>query len=131
MNNTAKIKALDALYATLPKLNCQGKCVACCQTFGMTGLEQRRLERQVGPLKTKRLRCDTESGQTLGVHNVLKGVCPLLKDGVCSAYEIRPAICRVWGTTLLMQCPHGCQPERLLTEAEAFRFMQAVMRLSM
>jgi Fe-S-cluster containining protein len=131
MNRSAKLNALDALYATLPKLNCQRKCVACCCDFGMTGLEQWRLEAQVGPLKTVRMRCNTELGASLGVHNVLQGACPLLKDGACSVYTIRPAICRLWGTTQHMRCPHGCQPERLLTEAEAFAFMREALRLSL
>lgn len=130
MNKTAKLKALDALYATLPKLDCLRKCASCCAHFGMTGLEQERLERRAGPLKTRRILCKTETGHSLGVHNVLQGTCPLLKDGQCSAYDIRPAICRMWGLTEGMLCPHGCRPERLLSEAEAYAFMLEVVRLS-
>lgn len=135
MNNTAKVKALDALYATLPKMECRRKCQHCCQSFGMNWLEKRRLQAVAGPLKTRRVPCYTEGlcgerGVLIGVHEVLEGPCPLLKDGACSAYEQRPFICRVWGLTRKTACPYGCEPERWLTDEEVFALARKVQQLS-
>lgn len=45
--------------------------------------------------------------------------CPLLtEDGRCSAYQVRPLVCRQWGVGEDMKCPWGCEPERYLTEEE-------------
>lgn len=51
--------------------------------------------------------------------------CPLLNqhDGSCMAYEMRPLICRAWGTTPKLKCPWGCQPERWLTDIEISKLM--------
>lgn len=139
MNNTAKLQAIDAIYAALPRMECKGLCQACCTTFGMTGLEKKRIEAVVGQFKTKRVMVRAEAskhipglpGPRLGIHDVLEcKVCPFLKEGRCSVYDIRPAICRMWGLTMQTKCQHGCQPERYLTEQEAFEFMSTVQRLS-
>jgi len=35
--------------------------------------------------------------------------CPLLgEDKRCSTYEVRPAICRAYGHSVMMMCPNGC-----------------------
>jgi len=131
VNNTAKLQAIDALYATLPTLECQQKCQACCCTFGMSRLELRRIEQRVGPLEVTQHRVlDDVHGKELGVHQTLKcAVCPMLKEGLCSIYDIRPAICRLWGLTERMACPHGCKPSRVLSPEEVFNFMSAVLKL--
>ncbi len=134
MNNTAKLKALDALYATLPRLDCQRKCQSCCQSFGMNWLEKRRIEAVAGPLKTRRIACYTEGlygekGALIGVHELLEGTCPMLKDGACTVYEQRPFICRVWGLTKKTACPHGCVPERWLSDDEAFALARKVQAI--
>lgn len=131
MSNTAKLQAIDALYATLPALPCQQKCQACCCTFGMSRLELRRIEQRVGSLKTTRHNVfDDVHGRSMGVHQTLKcNVCPMLKDGLCSVYDIRPAICRLWGLSERMKCPYGCKPERVLSPEEVFNFMTAILKL--
>lgn len=96
------LAALDALYATLPAMACQGRCQAACGPVALTKLEVTRLRRTT----------------TLPTRNVPTPPCPLLRQGRCSVYAVRPLICRAWGAVESMQCPHGCQPERLLTIAE-------------
>lgn len=45
--------------------------------------------------------------------------CPALgDDGRCRGYEGRPALCRIWGMTKALRCPHGCVPSRWLTDQE-------------
>ena len=40
--------------------------------------------------------------------------CPHLGVAGCQVYEERPLICRLFGTTPRLKCPHGKQPETLI-----------------
>jgi hypothetical protein len=51
--------------------------------------------------------------------------CPALVDGRCAAYEDRPTICRLWGATESMHCPHGCTPEGALTQEQSHALIRA------
>lgn len=95
---------LDSFYNKIPKLDCQKKCVECCHDLIACGeAEWKRIIRRSGELSI--------SGG---------GRCPLLTDaGACSVYDIRPALCRLWYTVESNPCPHGCKPERWLTDKEA------------
>jgi Fe-S-cluster containining protein len=50
--------------------------------------------------------------------------CPALKDGRCSVYEQRPTICRLWGATESMRCPHGCTPANALTQTQSHELLR-------
>jgi Fe-S-cluster containining protein len=50
--------------------------------------------------------------------------CPALVDGGCAVYEDRPTICRLWGATKSMPCPHGCTPADALTEEESHALLR-------
>lgn len=108
------MRTLDALYAGLPKLECKRLCSECCGPILMGAVEWDRIIARLGyrPTPTEQQASDLD--------------CPMLKNGECSVYSIRPAICRLWGLVPSMRCPHGCEPERVLTEAEAHEFMRAV-----
>lgn len=105
-----KVARLEALYARIPHIDCKKLCRECCgpivQAGVMSALEFERLaeyERQ--PEDPKNFMA-----------------CWLLTpDGLCSAYDARPLICRLWGVvdTPLMRCPFGCVPDRWLTDAES------------
>lgn len=49
--------------------------------------------------------------------------CPMLKNKQCSVYPVRPMICRIWGLVRKLRCPHGCEPDRWLTDEEARQFI--------
>jgi Fe-S-cluster containining protein len=49
--------------------------------------------------------------------------------GLCRAYHVRPAICRLWGVVRSLACPHGCVPERWLSDDEGYRFIRRAMAL--
>lgn len=52
-------------------------------------------------------------------------LCPHLgPDGRCTAYEVRPMICRLWGVTRSMACPWGCIPDRWLSDGEAMELLK-------
>lgn len=108
-----------ALWATIPDAGCKGLCVDACGPIGMTDLEAAVL---VG---TGRVRPDElepfGEGRVLLVGD--DGVCPLLEDGRCSVYQLRPAICRGFGSVddPLLRCPHGCEPAGGPMATAAFR----------
>ena len=40
--------------------------------------------------------------------------CPHLGDNGCEVYTERPLICRLFGTTASLQCPHGRRPDVMI-----------------
>lgn len=98
------VARLDAIYAQLPTIACQRKCVACCGPVAVWPTERQRLE--------------AATGRRFDV--TLEQQCSYLDriNGLCTAYAVRPLICRVWGTMQRMACPHGCTPSRQLSHEE-------------
>jgi hypothetical protein len=108
VNRQRRVRKLEALYAELPKLDCQGKCAESCGPIFMTEIEWERITDDLG---------HTPEATSL--------TCPMLTaEGRCSVYELRPTICRLWGLVERMACPWGCVPERWLTDAEAGDFLR-------
>jgi Fe-S-cluster containining protein len=109
-------RALQEIYAEIPAIpGCQLRCAQSCGPIAMFKGEWKRVKRSAG--YTPRL---------------AKGslVCPLLSPtGKCTVYTARPYICRLWGATKTLACPHGCEPERWLTAQEAhdiFKRIEAI-----
>ncbi len=108
---------LAAIYARIPKMKCKGLCQACCGPIGMSQAEMDRIQEQVGSRVQP-----TDLGQSgVGLNHP---TCPLLVNGRCSVYEVRPVICRVWGVVKSMRCPHGCRPNRWLSDAESHQLVR-------
>jgi Fe-S-cluster containining protein len=57
-------------------------------------------------------------------------VCDYLSEGKCSVYDQRPAICRLFGSTEKLMCPHGCVPDRVLPEIESMKILDEIDKLS-
>lgn len=54
----------------------------------------------------------------------------LAADGRCSVYDLRPLICRLWGTAKELACPYGCVPEGgWLTYAQTMELLNAARRV--
>lgn len=111
MSTNTKRRALDALYAELPRLNCQGKCAESCGPIAMSPLELDRIVERTGSEPT---------------FDRLTLTCSLLRVERRTVYPIRPAICRLWGLVESMPCPWGCKPERYLTDAQGHAFLSRV-----
>lgn len=94
---------LADIYAAIPKIECKGKCQECCGPVLMSSAEAIGIA-AVTPLPAF-------SPTTL--------TCSKLRGGRCSIYDLRPLICRLWGTVKAMQCPYGCKPDRWLSDKEA------------
>lgn len=104
---------LEAIYKRIPEVQCRRKCQQACGPILMSAVEWQRIREQhyVGPL---------EDDLT----------CPLLANGDCAVYSIRPAICRIWGATKRLRCPHGCVPTRWLTDEESLHIIKRLIKLS-
>jgi len=53
--------------------------------------------------------------------------CPHLGANGCEAYEERPLICRLFGTTPRLPCPNGNRPDTMIkpqVEQQILRFME-------
>lgn len=105
--NPRRIAArLDALYARLPRLECQGLCADSCGPIPAGAAERERMERVRG----RSLRAAPQRTVVDGTIEVCHE-CSMMVNGRCSVYDIRPMICRLWGMTEDMPCPYGCVPE--------------------
>jgi hypothetical protein len=115
---------LEALYAQLPTLECKGLCTDCCGPIDMSPLERTRLK-EIGvriPLPIVAL----ETVKREGNYD-----CTALVDGLCSVYERRPSICRLWGVVESIPCPHGCKPDPgYLTDQQGWDFLQQIHSVS-
>ena len=111
---TAALAALDALYAQLPRLECQQKCQGTCGVIIFSRLEWQRI------LNTTRQKAQGKRDC----------VCPYLKKGGCSIHKHRPAICRLYGLTEEMRCPWGCVPEYWLSDEEYHAFLNVIEMIS-
>lgn len=112
-NHRRQDRELDALYATLPEMHCQGYCHDSCGPIDPAVREKARIVERA----RKPLTCGKYASCSM-----------LTEQRKCSVYDIRPMICRLWGLVRSMPCPYGCRPEggllpdedgvRLLVESE-------------
>lgn len=58
--------------------------------------------------------------------------CPQLsRTHRCKIYAVRPLICRIWGLTEMLKCPHGCVPDGgFLSEEDAYVLLNQARRIS-
>ena len=114
MIGSLKDQELNRLYKKIPNLKCKGLCSDSCGPIKASKREVERLEEV--------------AGKKLKVNWTL--TCSILtKEGKCSAYEVRPLICRLWGVVKKMKCPHGCEPEVWLSDRDAFHLMFKAIRI--
>jgi hypothetical protein len=113
--NPRRVRARIAdLYDKLPVIECRGHCADACTAIEMSVRERLDLEGAIG--------------QPCGVDGA--GKCNALVNGRCSAYALRPFICRMWGVVESMPCPYGCKPAGgLMPDAEAFALLADAMAI--
>ena len=127
------MEQLEALYATIPTVDCKRKCQNYCGPILLSKIEAQRLEEKRGWLPMESLfeatkRIDLPSPKIvqemfIGIRPDRDMRCVFLSRavGICTVYSIRPLVCRLWGVvnTSLMRCPHGCKPTRWVTDEES------------
>jgi Fe-S-cluster containining protein len=133
----ADLFRLQALYNRLPKLSCQGLCWESCGVIPLHKDELVQIRRHV-EVRPRDVGHPGAMGDGLRQYKTdyvvlrKKGklTCPLL-DGQrrCRAYDWRPLICRLFGLVEKMRCPHGCTPERFLSENEAYDLVEEMAEI--
>ena len=99
---------IQKLYDKIPSFSCKKGCVDCCDNYIQFAPEEE--ERAGGFPYTERM-------------------CPHIKDGGCSVYPDRAFICRIYGASEIMPCPHGYAPEKPLTETETRALLREYLAL--
>lgn len=124
------IERIEAIYARLPTIECQGLCWNSCGPIDMSPVERERIEAagvEIPPYTSER-------GAAWAANIVAIGDerfdCPALTPMKrCSVYEIRPFICRAWGVGRgELACPYGCPMDgRRLRSTEILRMQNEVL----
>jgi len=109
------VSRLDRVYRKIPVLDCARQCHGSCGPIPCTDLELERMRRLAG-----------DRGSMLAPE------CPYLNRAsrMCDCYGARPIVCRLFGVVHEMACPHGCMPDRWLTDLEARALLCDVESLS-
>lgn len=96
LDKIREARTLDDLYAIVPQpIDCTGECWDSCGPIGYSVEEGERMN-AIGQRPPnaheprERMMCSA-----------------LTDDHRCSVYNARPMICRVWGVSDAMPCPHG------------------------
>lgn len=109
-------KRLTAILASLPAIACKGLCHDQCTVILMSRLEWNRIVKALGGREPP---APTTTS------------CPLLTEAKrCKLYDVRPFICRIWGLTPRLRCPHGCEPERWLSDDDAQAMIEEIKSLN-
>lgn len=104
--------ALKKLRTQIPSFQCKHGCHDCCGPVTASSEEMARM-----PVKN-----EDEHAVALAELS-----CPHLGDNGCEAYEERPLICRLFGTTPRLPCPNGNRPDYMINpyvEVQILRFMK-------
>jgi Fe-S-cluster containining protein len=103
-----RLTALLDIYRRIPRVACRRRCQqACGAVFDDGAVSQQEADRVFA---------------FPGYRPPVERTCGYLDArGLCSIYDRRPLICRLWGTVDMgtMRCSEGCEPERWLTDEEA------------
>jgi Fe-S-cluster containining protein len=96
MSNREKIRFFRR---HIPEFACIPGCHDCC-----------------GPIlaSTDEVACLPQISEAEHVAALSSWDCPHLGVAGCQVYEERPLICRLFGTTPRLRCPHGRQPENMI-----------------
>ena len=106
----SELRNVREVYAEIPKIECKRLCQRYCGVVFGSAVENVRLSRRIGKSWVETVHKKISDAVDLE--------CIALKNGACSVYDDRPLMCRLFGVTEKLRCPHGCVPERLLTEDE-------------
>jgi len=97
---------IQKLYEKIPKSSCKEGCFLCCYNS---------------------VQMADEEMQRMGGYEY-SGKCSHLIDCKCTVYPVRPFVCRIFGSSILMKCD-DCIPERFLGENETKEIIKEYTRL--
>jgi hypothetical protein len=87
------------LRSQIPSFDCVPGCHDCCGPVLTSSEEMSRLPRKSSSQRTAALASYR---------------CPHLSEQGCTVYAERPLICRLFGTTPRLPCPHGRRPAEMI-----------------
>lgn len=126
MNNSKRLADIDWLLDQHKRpFKCVEGCADCCGPIIMSRLEAKRIARRTGQSTKNLTNAMQRAIITKGQH------CPLLdqQTSKCTVYDIRPAICRLFGAVAdepRLTCQHGRRPDNLLPKQSARTILRAV-----
>ncbi|WP_435627696.1 YkgJ family cysteine cluster protein [Candidatus Ferrigenium straubiae] len=128
MDESTKLAKIDALLSAIPAFQCKEGCYDCCGPVELSRLEYMRCIQASGR-SAEDVRLQMQNNQKQGIYT-----CPLLDANTkkCSVYEVRPAICRLFGVVKgELICPHGYAPESstMLSNKQARDILRKVNEL--
>lgn len=124
MRRSKRLRVLREVWGSMPSIECKGLCWQSCSTVPVFPIELEALQEHAGrDLATTDL--SYANGRVVGL-GTFGAPCPFLVMQRCSAREVRPTICRVYGLSEGIRCPHGCEPTRLMTDEETFKLLNRV-----
>lgn len=127
MTNAEKLARIDSILSEIPSFKCKEGCADCCGPVEMSRLEYHRCVKASGRT-AEELRQQMERNIKRNIYQ-----CPLIdqKTHRCTVYQVRPAICRIFGTTKNLPCPHGYAPDaaQMLSDEKAREILALVGEL--
>jgi len=110
------MKTLAEIYAAIPKVECRQLCSEQCSLILLGKVELDAMEKAFGGVLSHKPGCLS---------------CPALDTftKTCTVYDVRPFICRLFGASRKLMCPHGCKPERQMTDQEEHALLLAYNRI--
>ncbi|WP_137936638.1 YkgJ family cysteine cluster protein [Chitinivorax sp. B] len=115
--SSSTIQTIRFFRTRIPSFECIPGCHDCCGPVTTSSEEMSRL-----PVKT-----EAEHQAALANWS-----CPHLSERGCEVYTERPLICRLFGTTPQLTCPHGRRPARMIDpeiERQVFQFFKQVRQV--
>ena len=112
---------MQVLYDRVPVIDCKGACRTTCTVIEMSDRERQRIAERgvaIAPLTQSAVTTTPTPCAALGAL------------GQCTVHDVRPMICRLWGTTEDLPCVYGCVPTgEYLTNAEAMELIAESLRV--
>lgn len=109
------------IYSRIPSANCKGLCAESCGPIPVFPHEP-----ILAVTEEKFIERNTLKNIEVMIFDGSKQSCPHLVEGRCSQYEVRPAICRMFGAALGMVCGYGCVPDRWMNFEEGHQLLKQV-----
>lgn len=118
-----KYRKLDKIYDTIPSLECKGFCHDSCTVIPTSKIETTRAIERLGydPFNIEFNKPVTK------VSDIPR--CGALKNNRCTMYDIRPAICRVYGVAQGLDCGFGCKPKQIMSRDKAHEIFRKIEEL--
>ncbi|MDF2686965.1 MAG: hypothetical protein K0S55_2148 [Clostridia bacterium] len=99
---------IQMLYDEIPSFKCKEGCCDCCDNY---------------------IQYAQEEADRAGGFEYTERMCPHIKNGRCSVYPNRAFICRIYGASEIMPCPHGFKPENPLSQEKTMELLKKYLKL--